>query len=47
MNAFFMNVQFFAEIMKAVLEWLKRSRVFRGSYYKKRNSRYLEKDYEL
>ena len=38
-----MNIQFCAGIMKAVLECLKRSRVFRGSYYKKRNSQYLEK----
>jgi len=42
-----MNIHFCAGIMKAVLECLKRSRVFRGSYYKKRNSQYLEKDYEL
>jgi len=45
----FMNVQFCEGIVKAVLEWLKRSRVFREkrNSYKKRNSQYLEKDYEL
>ena len=32
---------------ESALEWLKRNRMFRGSYYKKRNSQYLEKDNEL